>query len=247
MSDSIAASRATHFNLFGLRIGRFLSLFLSIILMMALRPLLGGFIRMGILTDILFAAILISGLWAVSRGRAVFIAALLVAIPALVLGWVGRFAGVPLLGALDRVFLIIFMGITLVTLVSHIARAKEGTAEIIMGAASSYFLIGLVWAFTFSLMEKFAPGSFRLPESPIDVESQFVYFSFVTLTTVGYGDITPASMTARYYSVLEAVTGQLYLAVLVSGLVGLFISQRPQGRSEAALIKTSSAQDAPAP
>jgi voltage-gated potassium channel len=242
MSDPIAAAREPHINLFGVRIGRLLFLCLSIILMMVLRPLLGGFIRMGILTDILFAAILISGLWAVSRGRAVFIAALLAAIPALVLGWVGRFAGVALLGALDRVFLIIFMGITLVALVSYIARAKEVTAEIIMGAASSYFLIGLVWAFTFSLIERFAPGSFRFPETSMDVESQFIYFSFVTLTTVGYGDITPVSMIARYYSVLEAVTGQLYLAVLVSGLVGLFISQRPQqGTSEAAVIKRSSA------
>jgi hypothetical protein len=57
------------------------------------------------------------------------------------------------------------------------------------------------------------------------MESQLIYYSFVTLTTVGYGDVTAASMIARSYSVLEAVIGQLYLTVLVAGLVGLHISQ----------------------
>jgi hypothetical protein len=181
--------------------------------------------RLSILTDILFAAILFSGLWAFSQKRGVFIAALLVAIPALVLGWVSDLAEFPFLRTLGRVFLAIFFGITLVSLLSHIRRAKEVTADLIMGAASAYFLIGLFWAFIFFFIETFSPGSFRLEGSAADMESQLLYYSFVTLTTVGYGDINPASLIARSYSVLEAVTGQLYLTVLVAGLVGLYISQ----------------------
>ncbi len=230
MIDQVAAVQ-THFNFFGIRIGRFLFLFLSIILMLVLRPLLGGMIRLNILTDLLFAAILISGLWAVSRRRGVFLAALLVAVPALVFGWLAPVTGSDLLRPLSRIFLIIFLSITLMALLSYIVKAKEVSADIIMGASSSYFLIGLLWAFLFSLIETFAPGSFHFPESQMDKESQFIYYSLITLTTVGYGDITPASTTARYYAALEAVTGQLYLAVLVAGLVGLRISQQPPKRA----------------
>jgi len=221
----LAMVRDTHVTFFGIRIGRFLFLFISIILMMGLRPIMGGIIRLAILTDILFAAILISGLWAVSQKRGVFIMALLMAIPALVLGWVTDLAELPLLRTLSRLFLAIFFSIMLVSLLSHIRRAKEITADLVMGAASTYFLVGLFWAFIFFFIETVSPGSFRLEGSAADMESQLIYYSFVTLTTVGYGDITAVSMIARSYSVLEAVTGQLYLTVLVAGLVGLHISQ----------------------
>ena len=217
--------RESHITFFGFRIGRFLFLFISIILMMVLRPIMGGIIRLTILTDILFAAVLISGLWAVSQKRWVFLMALLMAIPALVLGWVTHFAELSFLWILSRVFLAIFFVVMVVFLLSHIRRAKEVTADLIMGAASTYFLLGLLWAFIFFFIETFSPGSFRLEGSGADMESQLIYYSFVTLTTVGYGDVTAASMIARSYSVLEAVIGQLYLTVLVAGLVGLHISQ----------------------
>jgi len=217
--------RGSHITFLGIRIGRFRFLFISIILMMVLRPIMGGVGRLAILTDILFAAVLISGLWAVSQKRGVFLVALLIAIPALVLGWVAHFAELPFLWILSRFFLAIFFCVTLVSLLSHIRRAKEVTADLIMGAASTYFLMGLFWAFIFFFIETVSPGSFRLEGSGADMESQLIYYSFVTLTTVGYGDITAASMIARSYSVLETVTGQLYLTVLVAGLVGLHISQ----------------------
>ena len=218
-------AKETHITFWKVRIGRFLFLFLSIILMMALRPAMGGIIRLTTLTDILFAAILISALWAFSQKRGLFITALVVAIPALVLGWVPYLAELPFLKTLSRLFLAIFFGITLVSLLIHIRRAEEVTADLIMGAASTYFLLGLLWAFIFFFIETFSPGSFRLEGSAADMESQLIYYSFVTLTTVGYGDVTAASMIARSYSVLEAVIGQLYLTVLVAGLVGLHISQ----------------------
>jgi hypothetical protein len=217
--------KESHITFFGIRIGRFLFLFISVILMMVLRPIMGGFGGLTILTDILFAVVLISGLWAVSQKRWVFLTALLMAIPALVLGWVTHFAELPFLWILSRFFLAIFFVVMVVFLLSHIRRAKEVTPDLIMGAASTYFLIGLFWAFIFFFIETFSPGSFRLEGPPADMESQLIYYSFVTLTTVGYGDVTAASMIARSYSVLEAVTGQLYLTVLVAGLVGLHISQ----------------------
>lgn len=219
----MAMKRETHVTFLGIRIGRFLFLFISIILMMVLRPIMEDIIRLSILTDILFAAILISGLWAVSRKRMVFGMALLVAIPALVLEWVAYFVEVPSLGPLSRFFLAIFFGVMAVALLSHILKAKEVTADLIVGAASTYFLIGFLWAFVFFFLETFSPGSFHLERGQADMDSQLIYYSFVTLTTVGYGDITAATITARSLSVLEAAMGQLYLAVLVARLVGMHI------------------------
>jgi len=231
----LATVRETHVTFFGIRIGRFLFLFISIILMMGLRPLMAGIIRLTVLTDILFTAILFSGLWAISEKKGIFMMALLIAIPALVLKWVTHFAELPFLWTLSRVFVAIFFGITFVSLLAHIRRAKEVTPDLIMGAVSTYLLMGLVWAFIFFFIETFSPGSFRLEGSPADVESQLIYYSFVTLATVGYGDITPASMVARYYSVLEAIIGQLYLTVLVAGFVGLHISQSTERKVEGEL------------
>ena len=150
---------------------------------------------------------------------------------------------VPSLRPLSLIFLALFFAVMLAALFSHILAAREVTTDLIIGAASTYFLIGFLWAFVFFFIETLSPGSFRLEEASADLESQFIYYSFVTLATVGYGDITPASMLARSYSVLEAIIGQLYLAVLVAGLVGLRISQSPQREGvppgEAASIKTT--------
>ncbi len=216
----------THVTFFGIRIGRFLFLLISIILMMGVHPLLKGIIHLRILTDILFTAILISGLWAFSRRRMVFMTGLLAAIPSLALGWVIYFVEAPSLGLMSRFFLALFLIVMLAALLTHILKAREVTIDLIMGAASTYFLIGFLWAFIYFFIETLSPGSFRLAEGPsADLERQLLYYSFITLTTVGYGDITPVSILARSYAALEAVIGQLYLAVLVAGLVGLRISQ----------------------
>jgi hypothetical protein len=96
----------------------------------------------------------------------------------------------------------------------------------------AYLLLGMVWAMVFSLIEILAPGSFLhggqplvaiLSETRQPPISGFIYYSFVTLTTLGYGDITPNSSPAAAFSSLEAVTGQFYIAILVARLVALHI------------------------
>ncbi len=94
----------------------------------------------------------------------------------------------------------------------------------IMGAICAYFLMGLVWAFAYSTLEFFQPGSFQMPPGTVNQET-FAYYSYVTLTTLGYGEITPISAPARSFAILEAMIGQLYLAVLIARLVGIHIAQ----------------------
>ncbi len=110
-----------------------------------------------------------------------------------------------------------------------ILRSHAVTTELIVGAINIYLMMGLAFAFLFGLIEHLQPGSFTGLGEPILVPGPvlpFVYFSFITLTTLGYGDITPLTsfgMTAAY---TEAIFGQLYLAILVARLVGLYIVRR---------------------
>jgi hypothetical protein len=106
----------------------------------------------------------------------------------------------------------------------------------IMGAISVYLLIGFCFAFLFGVLDAIQPNAFsaQLAQSGggiPDPSAPFLYYSFVTLTTLGYGDVLPLSAPARTLSWLEAVSGQLYLTVLVARLVGLHIVQAASERS----------------
>jgi hypothetical protein len=222
-----------HFQFLGFRIGRFIFLLLFMVLMFVLRPFLEGFIGIKLLMDIFFSLILISGAYAVSHKRVTFIVGLILVIPALAATWSDIFMDTPspvLVGGqiLEGLFFAYISGI----IVYSLFREKKVTFEIISGAICGYFLIGLTWAFVFSVLESFHPGSFRLPEGLGTTISHFAYYSFVTLTTLGYGDITPLSGPARSLALLEAVTGQLYIAIMIAGLVGIYISQSIAKRSD---------------
>ena len=107
------------------------------------------------------------------------------------------------------------------------------TADKIYGALCVYLLIGLTWGFMFLTLEGVQPGSFSLGQGqPTRIDKDpaaLVYFSFITLSTVGYGDITPLSPPARAFAFMEAIIGQIYLAVLVARLVGLHIASSMAG------------------
>ena len=84
-----------------------------------------------------------------------------------------------------------------------------------------------MWTYGYSLLEHLLPGSFSYPDTLAELDtSTFNYFSFVTMTTLGYGDISPVSPPARAMAITQAVTGHFYLAVLVARLVGINIAQR---------------------
>jgi hypothetical protein len=90
----------------------------------------------------------------------------------------------------------------------------------------------MMWALIFSLVESLQPGSFTMAQSQVqDSKFPFYYYSFVTITTLGYGEITPVTDIARSFAFLEAVIGQIYLVVLVARLVGINISQSIERRS----------------
>ena len=124
----------------------------------------------------------------------------------------------------------LFFGFTAVTLMSYLFKTKDITSDIIIGAICAYFLIGLMWAYVYAILETFRPGTFHSSQGGNFERVSFIYYSFVTITTLGYGDITPLTSQARSLSILEAVFGQIYLAVVIARLVGIQITQSIEGK-----------------
>ena len=119
-----------------------------------------------------------------------------------------------------------FTGFLSVVILREVLRGGAVDVDKIFGAVCAYLLVGVCWAGIYSFVEQLRPGSLALPAlaggRPAGSRAEiFLYFSFVTLATLGYGDITPMVATTRTLAWMEAVFGQFYIAVLVARLVGL--------------------------
>ena len=121
--------------------------------------------------------------------------------------------------------MILFFGYISGIIVIHLFTEQEITPDLVVGSVCGYFLVGIMWAFVYAAIEIISPGSLHLPQEGYHDFSNFSYYSFVTLTTLGYGDILPLTSPARNFAILEAIIGQIYLTVLVARLVGIHISQ----------------------
>lgn len=116
-----------------------------------------------------------------------------------------------------------------ISIMKYVLSRSPVTTDKICGAICAYFLMGIVWAVIFAVFYAVNPNSFDIPEAfmPLNDSDSWglwtLYFSFVSLTTIGYGDITPLSPAAQTYAYLEAVCGQIFLTVLIARLVALHI------------------------
>jgi len=100
-------------------------------------------------------------------------------------------------------------------------RSGPITTHRIMGGVAAYLLLGVIWAEAYALVEIVRPGSFEGTLHVADGPRAWLYFSYITLATVGYGDVLPLHPVARSLATLEAVTGSLYLTILLARLVTL--------------------------
>lgn len=123
----------------------------------------------------------------------------------------------------------LFFGFTTAAILFNIHRESGITADSMCGAFCGYLLAGLLFGNLYSICELLRPGSFLgdaiASSPPADHHFLLTYFSFLTLTTVGYGDIVPGSDVVRGLAVVEAVCGQFYIAVLIGDLIGKKVGQ----------------------
>jgi len=222
--------------------GRFGYLLLSILLLFTLNPILsGGPIRITVM-QVLFTAIMLASVYAVRGEKRLFLIGIALVLPAVIVNWLTIGVEIPWLLVAARLLLALFLVLTTSVILYEIATETQVTADTIYGSACVYLLFGLIFAFLFSSFEMLFPGSFEMTVQGIPggiasvayesaIFSELVYFSYVTLTTLGYGDITPLTQMVRWLSTFEAVLGQFYLAVLVARLIGMYLAGLQQRRA----------------
>ena len=210
-----------------------LSLLIALLALLLLYPFFAGSIMAHAAWDICTFAILLLGIYAISHVRRHVVIAAVLGIIVLGTRWSGYVIDneTPLL--VNYALAAIFFASTACLLLTDVLRKGAVTADKTYGALCVYLLIGLTWGFMFLTLAGFQPGSFLLGQARLSGTEKdpaaLVYFSFVTLSTVGYGDITPLSPPARALAFLEAILGQIYLTVLVARLVGLHIAYSMPG------------------
>jgi len=213
--------------------GRFLTLLVLILAMLIVAPLVEEIVHLRMLMDIFWSAVFIGVIYAVSHKKHRILIALILALPMLGAMWSKYFvvnSALEVVGGLCGAAFFIF---AIIQILIFIYSQKKVTTDLIVGAVIVYLLMALAWSFIFGVVESMHPGSFSVPEvEGISTSRSFLYYSFVTLTTLGYGDITPVTSLARSLCILEAVIGQLYLVVQVAWLVGVHVSQSMLKKSD---------------
>ena len=190
--------------------------------------------------DIFFSLLLISGITSMSERRRVLITLAGISIVALAVRWIDSFNASALLDVLNYFATITAIILFSIVVLSQVLKKGPITVHRIEGAIAVYLLLGLAWAHTYELIEYLSPGAFIGAITTSARFSSWVYFSFVTLATLGYGDISPVHPVARSLAVAEAITGQLYLAILIARLVSQQLFHR-ESREEQ--IKRDSSED----
>ena len=206
---------------------RFLILLVLILFTIVLTPFLDMFIETRILMDVFLTIIFIAIILAIRSKRSQLIIASFLALPLTISTWSFYFVQLTTISLLTAIFGALFFGDTVINILIIVVKSEEVTRETIFAAVVAYLLIALMWAFLYMILEMVVPGSFFVPEMSVrSGNMQFEYFSFVTITTLGYGDIIPLSNRASALALLEALIGQIYLVVLVAWLVGMHVSKR---------------------
>lgn len=209
------------------RLGAFASLFLLLLCSLFVPTLLpqGALLRW--LTPAVFTLLMIAAIQASSAHVRDVRRAAALALPTLALMWIAD-GSTPLLVALAAGAAAVFLGFVTSRILGFILRARIVDAEVILAALCVYLLLGIIWTELYVAVAAADPAAFAHPPFAAvgdgavhPVRRTLGYFSFVTLTTLGYGDVTPVSGAARGLAVLEAIFGQLYLVTMIARLVAL--------------------------
>ncbi len=196
---------------------------LSLVTLILLHPVLDhGFLRRVILTLLTFVPLVVATSKLSQRKGWLWSSILL-----MIVGWTagGAYYFIvpsPTLLATQWAALTVVFGLAVSGLFSYLRHARVVDNGHLYTAASIYLLLAMLWLGLYSLTEAIHPGSFERLGAPADRSSDLLYFSLVTLTTLGYGDILPASGEVRMLAALEAVAGVFYIAITVALLINAY-------------------------
>lgn len=163
------------------------------------------------------------------RRRTLAIATALM-LPALAAKWLNHFSHTQVPAPVSLVASMLCLLYVAYQLFGYILRASEVDSEVLCAGVSIYLMLGLIWAFTYKLLEKFSPGAFSYASGAVSAHSMkgytAFYYSFCTLSTVGYGDIVPVTNVARMLASMESIAGIFFSTILIARLVALYSSRQ---------------------
>lgn len=216
-------SSKRHIPFTDIYIGRYVFLLISLGLLIILSALVEDTSQSHIFSLFLLIA-LVSGIISVLQRRSFYITGLIL-LALWVISSILTFIDESLWMGLAAVLIsCAFFAFTAGAILVTLFREEKVTLDVIYGAIAVYFLAALAWASAYQFVYLINPASFRVIVGDTLYFSDLYYFSFVTMTTTGFGDIAPATRIARALSLLEAVFGQLYIAVIIARLVGVHIT-----------------------
>lgn len=222
-------------------VGDFKQLLIFLILLFVFRPYNLG-IDYIYIWQLFFTGVLLAAVFNCHHTDAVKIAAMILAIPTFILNWWGLFDQTQWIFFAGLISSLIFLIFSIFSLLNRVLLGRV-TADILRGTICVYFMIGFAFATIFTLIELFYPGSFHdlSQKAPLfphgHFHSELVYFSFITLLAIGYGDITPVGDIGQMFAVSEGLIGQFYLAILVARMVSVYAvrakrQSQPQSQSK---------------
>jgi voltage-gated potassium channel len=185
-----------------------------------------------LIRSLMFSLLLVIGIWSLRDGGRFFTIGMAFVVAGLVLNLLAASIDSQLLYFGSLAAISGFLLVAIVFTLKQVVFGTEISFNRLVGAVCVYLLLGTIWALAYTLVDAVSPGSFTgfsLQEGRV-WDSDWLYFSFVTMTTLGYGDISPVSATARALAYMQAVFGQFYIAILVAGLVSGYISRRQTER-----------------
>jgi hypothetical protein len=179
-----------------------------------------------LIVSLLFSLVLLAGVVAVADSKRVLVIAIVLAIPAIAGRWINHFRPDLIPPAVFLLAGLILIAFVVGNLLRFVLRAPSVNTEVLCASISAYLMLGLMWTMAYWLVDQLTPGGAFAFNTNTGKQSMkgfnAFYFSFITLSTVGYGDITPVSRIARWLAATEAMTGLLYVAVLIARLVSLY-------------------------
>ncbi|UCD79732.1 MAG: hypothetical protein JSW26_30830 [Desulfobacterales bacterium] len=205
---------------------RFIFLLAAILGLIIGKPLLVGIFNYRFIPDALLTIIFIAAIHAISQKRKHIYISLGLFVPMLAGTYSYYWLKSIEIFVVGELFGALFVGFTINCLLRFIFNEKDVTKDVIYAAVVVYLLMAIMWAFAYLILEFFFQGSFSYPAGKTPDFFHFLYFSCVTITTLGYGDVLPLTQKASSLAILEAVTGQMYLVVVVAWLVGMHVSRR---------------------
>jgi hypothetical protein len=195
----------------------------ALVLLLVLTPFVRGFAQGPLYEALLYTLVMCTGLLASGSRRRLTLAAVSLALAAI---WLNQLWPQKCLVLTFILPAVAFLGIVTASLLRFVLRAKKVDANVLCAGISVYLILGLLWGLAYTLVAQLIPHAFSYNTVPGTAATMSgftaIYFSFMTLMTVGYGDITPVADVARMLAMVEAMTGTFFVGVMIARLVSLY-------------------------